>query len=479
MKRSLSTPPRKVLIDVTGIIRWGVQPPTGVQRVEQAICKVALSRDGSDFVAFDSLFARYRRLSGRDRSFLDAILLGSSRKGKGGYWARLRSAFRFVDVQFKYQDNETSRRLAQAVIGGRPRRGVAFEVAKAAVRIVQWFYLVGYALLCGLTGVGERMFGRRRDPAPASIILVSHEVNRHWLLDGALRQHGLNAVHVVYDLIPTIQPELTSARFSRRMSDFFFRVLTRPEPAIAISHATKMDLLRWNDEVVKAEYPFDVKVCPLGAALSVRSRSPRPVDGVRSSRSFVLYCSTFDIRKNHAFLVSLWARLAKEIGDAALPDLVLVGRRGNATPLVDAELAKAPELAGRVHVLSGIGDDELIWLYQNAAFGVFPSTAEGWGLGVSECLANGLPAVVSDVAALKEAAQGLMPAIPVLDFDGWLGTLRALIEEPQRLKTLRAVIKERYDPGSPDGFGGDVIDYLELLAREGLNAARLPAKISA
>ena len=45
--------------------------------------------------------------------------------------------------------------------------------------------------------------------------------------------------------------------------------------------------------------------------------------------------------------------------------------------------------------VSNLSDRELIWLYGNATIGVYPSMAEGFGLGVAECLDFGLP--ISDL----------------------------------------------------------------------------------
>ena len=45
-------------------------------------------------------------------------------------------------------------------------------------------------------------------------------------------------------------------------------------------------------------------------------------------------------------------------------------------------------------------DAELAWLYANAAFTVFPSLMEGWGLPVGESLWFGKPCVASSGSAV-------------------------------------------------------------------------------
>ncbi|WP_048648019.1 glycosyltransferase [Nitratireductor soli] len=469
----------KVWIDVTGIVRWGAQPPTGIQRVEATICRHAMETAAAGFVLFDTVSNRYRRLSKSEAAFLDYVLKGRWPSDGAPYLERLKGAFAHLPVQLSHQDNETARRLAYAVSGFSRRSGAVFSIAKLVLRLLLWLCLAIRIVWVWLA-IGVRLVtGRSEKWAPdGAVVLVSHEVARNRFLNGAQKRAGLAAVHIVHDLIPVMQSRLTSKRFTGGMRMFLDRIFRAPEPIIAVSEATRNDLIAWNRDVVGAAYPYRIKVCPLSSALVSTDRDSDPVPGL-SGRPFAVFCSTFDIRKNHHLLVAVWAWLARNIGIERLPDLVLIGRRGNASGLVQDELAKAPELAGRVHILSGISDRQLRWAYQNAYLGLFPSSAEGWGLGVSECLANGLPVVHADVPSLREAAQDLMPVLPAGDFDAWASTLKDLFENAPKVEALRQVVAERYDQGTPEGFAGCVIDYLKVLAERGFDAAREEGKPAA
>src|SRR3977135_1593860 len=95
-------------------------------------------------------------------------------------------------------------------------------------------------------------------------------------------------------------------------------------------------------------------------------------------------------------------------------------------------------LRSHLRVLDSVSDAELIWLYRNARFSVFPSHAGGFGLGAAESLSFGTPVVISDNPALVEATEGLMPAHDPLDFPSWYDDLRSLITDDARLDELRA-----------------------------------------
>ena len=119
-------------------------------------------------------------------------------------------------------------------------------------------------------------------------------------------------------------------------------------------------------------------------------RPPAVPDG-----PFALVVGDNRSHKNHAVLASAWARFG------ASPPLALVG----AGPL-DArhpDLAVLARRAGaQAHHLGRISQRELAWLYQHATLLLFPSCYEGFGSPLAEAFAQGLPAVVSDLPALRE-----------------------------------------------------------------------------
>ena len=120
-------------------------------------------------------------------------------------------------------------------------------------------------------------------------------------------------------------------------------------------------------------------------------------------------------------------------------------------------------LLSKVHLLSNVGDAQLRWAYHNASFSLFPSKIEGWGLGVSEALAYGLPVIHSDIPILHEAAQNLMPSAPPRDVEAWCKLILAYLENPELLDQLKARIAADYVAGEPQDFARCVIAYLKLL----------------
>jgi len=154
-------------------------------------------------------------------------------------------------------------------------------------------------------------------------------------------------------------------------------------------------------------------------------------------RRFVVFCSTIEARKNHQLLLHLWERLRQEIDSDTLPILVLVGSWGWGVENVRLLSERNWRLRDHLRILDGLSDAQLIWLYRNACFTVFPSHSEGFGLAAAESLSFGTPVVVANCSALIEATEGLMPAYDPLDLPNWLAEMRRLIVDSSSLTALR------------------------------------------
>jgi len=155
------------------------------------------------------------------------------------------------------------------------------------------------------------------------------------------------------------------------------------------------------------------------------------------NRRFVVFCSTIETRKNHQLLLHLWERLRQVIDSETLPILVFVGGWGWGTETVRLLSERNWRLRDHLQILNKVSDAQLIWLYHNARFTVFPALSEGFGLAAAESLSFGTPVVVANCPALIEASEGLMPAYDPLDLPSWMAEMRRLILDDDYLESLR------------------------------------------
>lgn len=156
-------------------------------------------------------------------------------------------------------------------------------------------------------------------------------------------------------------------------------------------------------------------------------------DGSDSTKSFILFVSTIEPRKNLATLLKAfrqWLTTFPAATDEPKPVLVLAGREGW---LFEDIFRLANELGLRPNRelvwLGGVSTEELIWLYNKAACLATPSLYEGFGLPPLEALACGTPVLVANTSSLPEVVGALGQLIAPQDVAAWAEALAAAWRE--------------------------------------------------
>lgn len=192
-----------------------------------------------------------------------------------------------------------------------------------------------------------------------------------------------------------------------------------------------MDFVRFGDEIDTSigllENPQYDRVVPL-----------------LNGRDFILCVSAIDIRKNHVLLYNIWERLIEEYGEKT-PHLIMVGSKGwSIDPFLES-VAKNKTLQKYFHILNGINDATLDWLYRNSLFTVYPSLYEGWGLPVAEALNYGKIAVAARAGSVPEIAPDFTDLIDPFDFPTWYKTICAYAFN-EKLRASREEVVRQYKP---------------------------------
>jgi glycosyltransferase involved in cell wall biosynthesis len=244
---------------------------------------------------------------------------------------------------------------------------------------------------------------------------------------GALRRIDplrlMPALVYLHDLIPLERPEVQTPQ-SRAHFD---RFLEETGAARATILANSADTARragalarrrgWQlSGVIVAPPRLDPLAPhgPPGARVAAILADPRP---------YFLALGTIEPRKNHALLVQIWRRLAARPG---APRLVIAGRRGwQVGPLLWA-IDHDPALAGLVVRIEGASDRDALALLAGARALVMPSLAEGLGLPALEAAALGVPAILSDLPALRETGGRLASYLDPMDAAAWADAIERI-----------------------------------------------------
>ncbi|HLJ93935.1 MAG TPA: glycosyltransferase family 1 protein [Gemmataceae bacterium] len=204
-------------------------------------------------------------------------------------------------------------------------------------------------------------------------------------------------VGILYDFTTLLLPWTHGEQSRHHFGTFFAKTAPLCDKLVAISQSTKRDaqwLCAANNDSIVVSYP--------GPSLCVhRHAYPNPV---ARRRNVILVVSAIEPRKNAPFLLDWFAAT-----EALDPDMELwwVGPHAWWASRELVTMLKQRRSGPRGHqirLLGKVSDRRLCQLYQQAAFTIYPSLYEGFGLPVLDALLHGAPVVCSYHSSLKELA---------------------------------------------------------------------------
>jgi glycosyltransferase involved in cell wall biosynthesis len=103
-------------------------------------------------------------------------------------------------------------------------------------------------------------------------------------------------------------------------------------------------------------------------------------------------------------------------------------------------------------------------LYAGANFAVFPSMYEGFGLGVLEAMATGVPVACARAASLPEIAENSALYFDPLDPEDMADRMVTLSSDRDTAREIRALGLERAKAFSWDRCAGQTLDIIQEVA---------------
>ncbi len=239
---------------------------------------------------------------------------------------------------------------------------------------------------------------------------ISREMFVNWLKD----RPDISPVFMLHDTIPLDFPEFVTkggfaehARVMKNAARFAKAVIT-PTPAAAASIHAHFAALGHGD----------VPIHPISLPIDAAFNRQEHVDATVASHPYFIICGAIDRRKNHTLLVDVWEQLAAKYGPNA-PRLVIAGRPNIGSEAVTDRIRQSEVLSRHILVASGLSTPAIARLIAGARALLMPSFAEGFGLPPVEALTLGTPTILSNIAAHREATEGLGIYLDASDRDQW------------------------------------------------------------
>lgn len=263
------------------------------------------------------------------------------------------------------------------------------------------------------------------------------------LMLGLPKIAGTKTVLVAYDLIPLIysqeylptpyqafrsatgklQPlkKALRATYYRGRYRLHYQNFRKADQIIAISdHTAKSveELLGVNSK--------KITTIPLAPVFNTE-RSSKPGSMPDSSKPFLFYIGATDARKRVQDLVDAYNILKGRGYDLSL---VLAGKElGEVRKIPNSDIRRSIQKSpyrNDIVTLGYVGDQEKLWLYQNALAFVFPTLHEGFGLPVLEAMKNGCPVISYDNSSIPEVSGKVARLVPTRD-------ITAVVNEAARI----------------------------------------------
>ena len=242
-----------------------------------------------------------------------------------------------------------------------------------------------------------------------------------------LRNSGIKSVVTIHDLIFLRHPEYYHW-FDRKMYTWkFHQTIKQADRIIAVSECTKRDILEFG------------KIDPEKISVIYQSCNPKftnmPTEGEMEAATkkydlperYLLCVGTIEERKNLMLAVRSLSLLPEDI------HLVAVGKKTKYADKV-METADKTGVSHRLHLLSGVSDDELNVIYKKAEVFVYPSRYEGFGIPIIEAIFCGLPVVASTGSCLEEAGGPDCLYVNPDDSEGMAAAIMQLLNNEEERK---------------------------------------------
>ncbi|MBI3287812.1 MAG: glycosyltransferase family 4 protein [Chloroflexi bacterium] len=265
----------------------------------------------------------------------------------------------------------------------------------------------------------------------------------HLAREGVDLLHGLGfviplasrrpGVITIFDLGFVVHPELIKPARRIYLSTMARLSAQRARRIIAISQATKQDIVRlWGID------PQRVVVIPCGVEERFRPPAPEALEAWRRRRSLpehmILFLGTLEPRKNIPGLLRAYALLRSRGLRSHM--LVLAGAAGWGQTSILAEMGRLG-LNGQVFLPGYVPSEELPLWYAAADLFVYPSLYEGFGLPVLEAMACGTPVIAADGSALPEVVGEAGLLVSPTDVEALAEAIQRALQDPSLREAMR------------------------------------------
>ncbi|MBW2165910.1 MAG: glycosyltransferase family 4 protein [Deltaproteobacteria bacterium] len=262
------------------------------------------------------------------------------------------------------------------------------------------------------------------------IIFKKHNINMFHSLTfhmPILRIGNIKQVVTIHDLVVFKMPEIYPKYYTIYWRFIIKRSLERSSKIIAISEATKQDIIDLfnikEDKIHVIYHGIDLK----------RFRPKDETNGVGATlkkyglkKPYIMALGLSDLRKNGERILKSYSKIIKDkTKDVSLAICGILRKRNR----VLFDQIKEHGLSDRVVMTGFVEDEDLPILYRAADLFIFPSLYEGFGLPILEAMACGTPVITSNISSMPEVAGDAAVLVNPYDVDALARAMHGILTD--------------------------------------------------
>lgn len=197
-----------------------------------------------------------------------------------------------------------------------------------------------------------------------------------------------------------------------------------------------------------------------------------PSSQAREQREqFILFVGGMEARKGLEIAIETLEILRRRGRDLRLIAIAKPGFRGIETRAWFDHLVERCGLNGKVDIIEGVDEEQLMDLYSRASIFLLPTRMEGWGLAIMEAMAAGCPVISSPVGGVPELVRdgenGLL--VDYSDRHGLAEAVERYLDDPELVSRIRVSARESIEKFTWESTAAKTEElYLKILERRKL-----------
>jgi len=259
-------------------------------------------------------------------------------------------------------------------------------------------------------------------------------------------RHCFRFVALCYDIIPLLFPDYYKELDVAAFRNYYNVAFPLADLVVFTAQAIERDTLAYcKTHHLKINQTCVVSLGSDAVIPKAIADSALP-SGIERGK-YALLVGTIEPRKGHRLIYNIWLKLLAEgIPQNTGFKLVFVGRPGWKVDDLITSLKNDARLGDSLHLLTSTNDNQLAALYEGAAFCLYPSAYEGYGLPIIEAFSKNKALLASTGGAIPEVVAGLSPCLDPHDETLWHFMLAKWIIDPGARLPYEIEIRNRFRP---------------------------------